>query len=88
MPLKVGDKVEAIFNNNAFKKYQPGTIRSLRKGLPPGTGGNYLGAETNMVFWMLTGGWLWAPKKVFYDIDYDNGRLEQNVPEKLVRKIK
>lgn len=73
--LKVGDKVEARYENNPLGNYFPGTITAVRE---VSKGSSHHHGDAGAVLQGV---------KYKYDIDYDDGRHEKGVPHKLVRPV-
>eukprot|EP00035_Acanthoeca_spectabilis_P037565 m.46029 g.46029 ORF g.46029 m.46029 type:complete len:103 (-) comp8709_c0_seq1:188-496(-) len=78
-----GDKIQAIFANNAFKQYFPGTIIRVHEVIP-GVSRTHPFAEKQILFYYLCCIWVVYPKKKSYDIKYDDGRVEKQVPPELI----
>ena len=88
--FEVGAAVEARFANNALGNYVRGTVTEVTIGPQPyniGGGGHGWYADKGILVWLLCCRCLCEKRPVLYNIKYDDGRLEDNVPEALVRRV-
>ena len=78
-----GDRVRAIYGNNALQRYFDGTVIKVHEEVPlPAK--NHWFAEKSIALYYLCCCSICFPKRRSYDIKYDDGRVEKQVHPKLM----
>uniref|UniRef100_A0A0G4I433 Uncharacterized protein n=1 Tax=Chromera velia CCMP2878 TaxID=1169474 RepID=A0A0G4I433_9ALVE len=82
----VGERVEAQYNKNPTKHFYPAKITKITQGPMPGSG-MHPNSEGNIFFYVFCCCFLCRPVPRFYDLEYDDGRVEKRVDVQYIRRL-